>query len=170
MLFEMIASDLMVQGVGKVRPAKGRVVRDRVDEPTLKSGALSTAILNSANFPFIAADERGIVRLFNAGARLMLGYETSGVIDKITPANVFDAHELSTRSAMPIKEHGVSMDFEQQVLARISENNTIDIQMCISDYQLIVERQGAVLVNLKTGARNFIAFADTDSYESLDIF
>src|SRR6202453_1660296 len=79
----------------------------RVDELIVKSGALQQAILNSANFSVIATDERGIVQLFNAGAELMLGYAASDVIDKITPADISDPHELSARAAALSKDRSV---------------------------------------------------------------
>jgi PAS domain S-box-containing protein len=76
----------------------------RVDELIVKSGALQLAILNSANFSVIATDEKGIVQLFNAGAELMLGYEASDVVDKITPADISDPNELSARATALSKD------------------------------------------------------------------
>jgi hypothetical protein len=54
------------------------------------------------------------------------------------------------------------MSLEQRILSLIMEENSVNIQICISDYQLRMERECAVLVNLKTGAERFIAFADSD--------
>jgi PAS domain-containing protein len=45
----------------------------RRQEALLKTGALQTAILTSANFSIIATDEKGIIQLFNVGAARMLG-------------------------------------------------------------------------------------------------
>src|ERR1700730_7051948 len=81
----------------------------RVDELIKKSGALQQAILNSANFSVIATDEKGIIQLFNAGAELMLGYAASDVVDKITPADISDRHELAARATALSKEHGASI-------------------------------------------------------------
>ena len=81
----------------------------RVDELIVKSGALQQAILNSANFSVIATDEKGIVQLFNAGAELMLGYSASDVVDKITPADISDSHELAARATALSKEHEASI-------------------------------------------------------------
>ena len=44
------------------------------EEALLKTGALQSAIFNSANFSIIATDEKGIIQLFNIGAERMLGY------------------------------------------------------------------------------------------------
>jgi PAS domain S-box-containing protein len=96
------ASVAAVNDAGQTRLAK-----IRVDELIVKSGALQQAILNSANFSVIATDERGIVQLFNAGAELMLGYAASDVIDKITPADISDPHELSARAAALSKDRSV---------------------------------------------------------------
>jgi PAS domain S-box-containing protein len=85
------------------------VKRIRVDELIVKFGALQRAILNSANFSVIATDEKGIVQLFNAGAELMLGYTTFDVVDRITPAEISDQHELSVRAAALSKEYAVTI-------------------------------------------------------------
>src|SRR6202789_4454372 len=102
MLFKKMPSETAAQDAGQVRLAKFRV-----DELIVKSGALQHAILNSANFSVIATDEKGIVQLFNAGAELMLGYAASDVIDKITPADISDPHELSARAAALSKDRSV---------------------------------------------------------------
>jgi PAS domain S-box-containing protein len=79
----------------------------RIDELIVKSGALQQAILNSANFSVIATDEKGTIQLFNAGAELMLGYATSDVVDRSTPADISDQRELSVRAEALSQENGV---------------------------------------------------------------
>ena len=64
----------------------------------LKTGALQTAILNSANFSSIATDERGVIQIFNIGAERMLGYEAADVLNKITPADISDPQEVIARA------------------------------------------------------------------------
>ena len=52
-------------------PAAGMaegITEFRRQEALLKTGALQTAILTSANFSIIATDEKGIIQLFNIGA------------------------------------------------------------------------------------------------------
>ncbi|MDP3222103.1 MAG: PAS domain-containing protein, partial [Rubrivivax sp.] len=56
----------------------------------LKTGALQTAILNSATFSSIATDEHGVIQLFNIGAERMLGYAAADVVNRITPADFSD--------------------------------------------------------------------------------
>ena len=65
----------------------------------LKTGALQTAILNSANFSSIATDEKGVIQLFNVGAERMLGYAAAEVVDQITPADISDPQEIIKRAA-----------------------------------------------------------------------
>jgi PAS domain S-box-containing protein len=67
-------------------------------ETLLKTGALQNAILTSANFAIIATDEKGIIQVFNVGAERMLGYEAAEVINKITPADISDPHEVIARA------------------------------------------------------------------------
>ncbi len=69
------------------------------EQTLLKTGALQTAILNSANFSSIATDERGVIQIFNVGAERMLGYTASEVVDHITPADISDPQELVVRAS-----------------------------------------------------------------------
>jgi PAS domain S-box-containing protein len=64
----------------------------------LKTGALQSAILNSANFSSIATDEKGVIQIFNVGAERMLGYEAADVLNNITPADLSDPRELVVRA------------------------------------------------------------------------
>jgi len=76
-----------------VRRAEARRQRD-----LFKTGALQTAILNSANFSSIATDARGVIQIFNIGAERMLGYAAVDVMNKITPAEISDPQELIARA------------------------------------------------------------------------
>ncbi len=64
----------------------------------LKTGALQSAILNSATFSSIATDEHGVIQLFNIGAERMLGYAAADVVNRITPADLSDPQELVHRA------------------------------------------------------------------------
>ena len=70
----------------------------RRQEALLKTGALQTAILNSANFSSIATDEKGVIQIFNVGAERMLGYAAADVLNKITPADISDPQEVIARA------------------------------------------------------------------------
>src|SRR5881392_4171945 len=70
----------------------------RRQQTLLKTGALQTAILNSANFSSIATDEKGVIQIFNVGAERMLGYTAADVLNKITPADISDPQEVIARA------------------------------------------------------------------------
>src|SRR5947199_305268 len=74
------------------------VTEVRREAALLKAGALQNAILNSANFSSIATDEKGVIQLFNVGAERMLGYTAIEVVDKITPADIYDPQEVVARA------------------------------------------------------------------------
>jgi PAS domain S-box-containing protein len=67
-------------------------------ETLLKTGALQSAIFNSANFSSIATDAKGVIQIFNVGAERMLGYTAADVMNKITPADISDPQEVIARA------------------------------------------------------------------------
>ena len=70
----------------------------RHTEALLKTGALQSAIFNSANFSSIATDAKGVIQIFNVGAERMLGYTAAEVMNKITPADISDPQEVIARA------------------------------------------------------------------------
>lgn len=70
----------------------------RRQEVLLRTGALQSAIFNSAYFSSIATDAKGVIQIFNAGAARMLGYCATDVLNKITPADISDPQELIERA------------------------------------------------------------------------
>ncbi len=70
----------------------------RHTEALLKTGALQSAIFNSANFSSIATDAKGVIQIFNVGAERMLGYAAADVVNKITPADISDPREVIARA------------------------------------------------------------------------
>ena len=64
----------------------------------LTTGALQSAIFNSANFSSIATDAKGVIQIFNVGAERMLGYTAADVMNKITPADISDPQEVIARA------------------------------------------------------------------------
>ena len=76
---------------------------------TLKTGALQSAIFNSANFSSIATDAKGVIQIFNVGAERMLGYNASEVMNKITPADISDPQEVIARAKALSVELGTSI-------------------------------------------------------------
>ena len=73
-------------------------VEARHAEALLKTGALQSAIFNSANFSSIATDAKGVIQIFNVGAERMLGYAAAEVMNKITPADISDPQEVIARA------------------------------------------------------------------------
>jgi PAS domain-containing protein len=65
-------------------------------------GGLRGAVLNSSNFSITATDERGIIQAFNSGAEKMLGYSAVDTVGKITPVEMLDPKELSSRPVMGV--------------------------------------------------------------------
>jgi PAS domain S-box-containing protein len=63
-----------------------------------KTGALQSAIFNSALFSCIATDANGVIQIFNIGAERMLGYMAVEVINKVTLAYFFDSQEIIKRA------------------------------------------------------------------------
>jgi PAS domain S-box-containing protein len=98
-----------VVSVTALRDAEGAIIgylligtdntaRKRAEEALLKSGALQSAIFNSANFSSIATDSNGVIQIFNVGAERMLGYTAEDVLNKITPADISDPQEIIARA------------------------------------------------------------------------
>jgi PAS domain S-box-containing protein len=67
-------------------------------EALITTGALQSAIFNSANFSSIATDAKGVIQIFNVGAERMLGYTAAEVMNKITPADISDPQEVIARA------------------------------------------------------------------------
>ncbi len=82
----------------------------RRQESLLKTGALQNAILNSANFSSIATDASGVIQIFNIGAERMLGYQAIDVLNKITPADISDPHEVIARAKALSAELGTQIN------------------------------------------------------------
>jgi PAS domain S-box-containing protein len=78
-------------------------------ETPLKTGALQSAIFNSAHFSSIATDAKGVIQIFNVGAERMLGYTAIEVMNKITPADISDPEEVVARA------RALSAELETQI-------------------------------------------------------
>src|SRR5678809_1502781 len=70
----------------------------RHSEALLATGALQSAIFNSANFSSIATDEKGVIQIFNVGAERMLGYAAAEVMNRRSPADTSDPQEVIARA------------------------------------------------------------------------
>jgi PAS domain S-box-containing protein len=88
------STDILVHDTGQRLAAADA----RHAEALLRTGALQSAIFNSANFSSIATDANGVIQIFNVGAERMLGYEAADVVNKTTPANISDPLEVIARA------------------------------------------------------------------------
>jgi PAS domain S-box-containing protein len=95
-----------------LNPAAGTaagITEVRRQEALLKTGALQSAIFNSANFSSIATDAKGVIQIFNVGAERMLGYTAAEVMNKITPADISDPQEVVARAKALSAELGTKI-------------------------------------------------------------
>src|ERR1019366_4983111 len=95
-----------------LNPAAGTaegITEVRRQEALLKTGALQSAIFNSANFSSIATDAKGVIQIFNVGAERMLGYAAADVMNKITPADISDPQEVIARATALSVELGTTI-------------------------------------------------------------
>ena len=83
--------------------------KSRRAEALLATGALQSAIFNSANFSSIATDAAGVIQIFNVGAERMLGYAAQEVVNRITPADISDPQEVIARARALSVELGTSI-------------------------------------------------------------
>jgi len=84
--------------IGYLLIGTDNTARKQAEKALLKAGALQKAIFNSANFSSIATDANGVIQIFNVGAERMLGYAAADVVNKITPADISDPHEVIVRA------------------------------------------------------------------------
>jgi len=103
--------------IGYLLIGTDNTARKNAEEALIKAGALQAAIFNSANFSSIATDAKGVIQIFNVGAERMLGYKASEVMDRITPADLSDPHELIVRAkALSVElETAIAPGFEALV-------------------------------------------------------
>ena len=83
--------------------------KGRRAEALLATGALQSAIFNSANFSSIATDAKGVIQIFNVGAERMLGYAAQEVMNRITPADISDPQEVIARAKALSVELGTTI-------------------------------------------------------------
>ncbi len=86
--------------IGYLLIGTDNTARQQAEETLLKASALQDAIFNSANFSSIATDANGVIQIFNVGAERMLGYTAAEVMNRITPADISDPHEIVVRAEM----------------------------------------------------------------------
>src|SRR5471030_2703055 len=95
--------------IGYLLIGTDNTARKQAEQALLKAGALQKAIFNSANFSSIATDAQGVIQIFNVGAERMLGYVAADVVNKITPADISDPHEVIARADTLSAELGTAI-------------------------------------------------------------
>ena len=81
----------------------------RPTDALITTGALQSAIFNSANFSSIATDAKGVIQIFNVGAERMLGYAAADVMNTITPADISDPDEVIARARTLSREYATTI-------------------------------------------------------------
>lgn len=85
------------------------IARDITDYQRIKSenqklSEIQNIILDGTNYSIISTTPEGIIKTFNRGAELMLGYHADEVVDKVTPAIIHDAEEVINRAKVLSEE------------------------------------------------------------------
>jgi PAS domain S-box-containing protein len=74
--------------------------RRQAEETVRTSNNLLKSVIRAATaYSIIGTDANGLIKLFNEGATLMLGYRSEDVIDKVTPLLFHDPDEVMERAA-----------------------------------------------------------------------
>lgn len=71
-----------------------------------RANAMHQAILDAASVAMITTDIRGVIKTFNRGAEVMLGYIPEEMIDRHTPAIIHQQDELQKRAKILSDELG----------------------------------------------------------------
>ncbi|MFB2916868.1 PAS domain S-box protein, partial [Aerosakkonema funiforme] len=72
--------------------------RKEAEAKLIETTHLQQAILDGANYTIISTDAKGIIKTFNAAAERLLGYSSTEVVDKLTPAIFHDLAEIKQRA------------------------------------------------------------------------
>ncbi|MFI3186476.1 MAG: PAS domain S-box protein [Methylococcaceae bacterium] len=124
--------DVQKSIIGYLLIGTDNTARKQAEEALLKAGALQKAIFNSANFSSIATDAKGVIQIFNVGAERMLGYAAVDVMNKITPADISDPHELVMRAKALSAELGTPIAPGFEALIFKASRGIEDIYMSVS--------------------------------------
>ena len=89
-----------------------------------ETNSLRKAILDAASVAIISTDPTGIIKTFNHGAEMMLGYSAEEMLDKQTPALIHSPEEIAAHAQRLSRELGYEVDvgFESFV-AKAREGN-----------------------------------------------
>jgi signal transduction histidine kinase/ActR/RegA family two-component response regulator len=98
-----------ISGVVPLANPDSSLSADNGQDTLLGTGALQSAIFNSANFSCIATDANGVIQIFNVGAERMLGYAAADVLNRISPSEISDPREIVARARALSVELGTAI-------------------------------------------------------------
>jgi len=81
-----------------------------------QTNALNQAIFDAATVSIIATDVNGMIKTFNRGAEVLLGYNAVEMIDKRTPEIIHDPDEMAARTQQLKRELGQDIQAGFEVL------------------------------------------------------
>ena len=134
-------------------------IRRQRDEVTIReiNERFSSVLRAATAYSIVGADLDGIIKVFNEGAELMLGYRADEVIDKATPEIFHDPEEVAARAA----EMGISPGFEVFVAAaRQGKTEARDwTYICKDGSRITVSLTVAAMQSESGGLSGFIGIA-----------
>lgn len=71
---------------------------------------MQNAILNGTDYSIIYTDTNGVIRSFNRGAEMMLGYTSYELVDNTTPTILHDSFEIEMKALEISKELGIDIE------------------------------------------------------------
>jgi PAS domain S-box-containing protein len=80
--------------------------RKEAETKLIEINQIQQVILDSANYTIISTDTNGIIKTINAAAQRMLGYSSTEVVNKVTPALIHDIEEIKQRAVELTAELG----------------------------------------------------------------
>ena len=85
------------------------IARDITDYQRIKSemqklSEIQNIILDGTNYSIISTNPDGIIKTFNRGAELMLGYQAEEMVDRMSPAKLHEADEVIKRAKVLSEE------------------------------------------------------------------
>lgn len=91
-----------------------------------KVQAFQKAVLDNAGAMIIATDEKGLITFFNPEASFNIGYDEAEVINKHTLALFYDKKEISRKRKFLLKEFGVEIENDFDILVEKAKRNIHD--------------------------------------------
>jgi PAS domain S-box-containing protein len=72
--------------------------RKEAEAKLIETTQIQQGILDGANYTIISTDTNGIIKTINAAGQKLLGYSSTELVDKVTPAIIHDLSEIKQRA------------------------------------------------------------------------